>query len=80
MASQHVNVQEAVSIHLDLGAKRSLGVHWGTFQLTDESLDEPPRVLVHERQARGVSEAEFSTIPIGGTLRLPPRVSVHGTP
>jgi N-acyl-phosphatidylethanolamine-hydrolysing phospholipase D len=73
MASQHVNVAEAVKIHADLGAKRSLGVHWGTFALTDEPLDEPPRVLVQEREARGLADSEFVTIAIGETLRIPPR-------
>ena len=73
MSSQHVNVPEAVKIHRDLGAKRSLGVHWGTFALTDEPLDEPPRVLVQERQARGLREDEFFTIAIGETRLLPPR-------
>jgi N-acyl-phosphatidylethanolamine-hydrolysing phospholipase D len=73
MSAQHVNVEEAVKIHLDLGAKRSLGVHWGTFQLTDEALDEPPRRLKEERAARGLDEHAFLTIAIGETLRLPPR-------
>lgn len=74
MANQHVNVEEAVKIHLDLGAKRSLGVHWGTFALTDEPLDEPPRVLVQERQAHGLADDAFVTIAIGETWRLPARV------
>lgn len=73
MASQHVNVHEAVKIHLDLGAKRSLGVHWGTFSLTDEPLDEPPRVLVEERKARGLRDDEFFTLAIGETRLLAPR-------
>jgi N-acyl-phosphatidylethanolamine-hydrolysing phospholipase D len=75
MASQHVNVEEAVKIHFDLGAKRSLGVHWGTFQLTDESLDEPPRVLAQQRQIHGLTDDVFPTIAIGETLRLAPRTA-----
>ncbi len=73
MSSQHVNVPEAVQIHRDLGAKKSLGVHWGTFALTDEPLDEPPRALAAERRRQGLQEHEFPTVAIGETLRLPPR-------
>ncbi len=73
MQSQHVNVEEAINIHVDLGARRSLGVHWGTFELTDEALDEPPRQLSAQRPARGLTEDEFFTLAIGGTRRLPPR-------
>jgi len=73
MAEQHVNVEEALKIHADLGAKASLGVHWGTFELTDEALDEPPRQLHLQRTDLGLPEDEFFTLPIGATRRLPPR-------
>jgi N-acyl-phosphatidylethanolamine-hydrolysing phospholipase D len=73
MADQHVNVHEAVKIHQDLGAKRSLGVHWGTFELTDESLDEPPRQLTLERSAAGLTEADFFVLAIGETRCIPVR-------
>ncbi|RQP25483.1 MBL fold metallo-hydrolase [Albitalea terrae] len=73
MADQHVNVHEAVKIHQDLGAKRSLGVHWGTFELTDEALDEPPRQLVLEREAAGISEQDFFVLAVGQTRRIPRR-------
>ena len=73
MQSQHVNVEEALNIHADLGAKASLGVHWGTFELTDESLDEPPRQLALQRPVRGLAEQDFFTLAIGGTRRIPPR-------
>ena len=73
MTPQHVNPEEAVRIHQDLGAKRSLGIHWGTFQLTDEALDEPPRKLAEALQAQGLGAQEFSVTAIGETLRLPPR-------
>ncbi len=73
MSSQHVNVQEAVKIHHDLGAKRSMGVHWGTFELTDEALDEPPRSLAAERQAKALSDDTFFVLAIGETRLIQPR-------
>jgi N-acyl-phosphatidylethanolamine-hydrolysing phospholipase D len=73
MSDQHVNVDEALKIHADLGAKRSLGVHWGTFELTDEALDEPPRQLHLHRAALGMAEDAFFTLAIGATRRIPHR-------
>jgi N-acyl-phosphatidylethanolamine-hydrolysing phospholipase D len=80
MSAQHVNVEEALQIHDDLGAKRSLGVHWGTFELTDESLDEPPRKLAELRAARGMPEDEFFVLAIGETRRLAPRAAAGRRP
>ncbi len=81
MAPQHVNPEEAVRIHQALGAKRSLGIHWGTFELTDEALDEPPRQLIHAVRAQGLTAADFGVMPIGDTLRLPARQhAAFGTP
>jgi len=73
MTEQHVDPQEAVQIHLDLGAKRSLGVHWGTFELTDESLDDPPRALAEARRLKSVEAADFFLLAVGETRRLPRR-------
>jgi N-acyl-phosphatidylethanolamine-hydrolysing phospholipase D len=70
MQPQHVNPAEAVQIHRDLSARRSLGIHWGTFALTDESLDEPPRALASAREAAGLAEDAFFVMPIGRTQRL----------
>lgn len=73
MKSQHINPTEAVQVHKDLGAKRSLGIHWGTFNLTDEALDQPPIDLNAARQARGVSPDDFFLLKIGETRKLPRR-------
>lgn len=67
MREQHMDPAEALQAHRDLGARRSLGIHWGTFQLTDEALDEPPRALAAARAQQGVPEQEFFVLPIGGT-------------
>jgi L-ascorbate metabolism protein UlaG (beta-lactamase superfamily) len=45
MSTQHTDPAEAVQIAADLGAQHLLGVHWGTFPLTDEPWDEPPHLL-----------------------------------
>jgi N-acyl-phosphatidylethanolamine-hydrolysing phospholipase D len=73
MTSQHVNPAEAVQIHFDIAAKRSVGIHWGTFELTDESLDEPPKQLADARRARGLADDAFFVLAIGETRRLPRR-------
>ena len=41
MKMYHLNPEEAVIMHLGLGAKLSLGIHFHTFQLSDEGYDEP---------------------------------------
>jgi N-acyl-phosphatidylethanolamine-hydrolysing phospholipase D len=73
MREQHVDPQEAVQIHIDLGAKRSVGVHWGTFELSDEPLDHPIEALPRARERLGVPEATFSLLAIGQTLTPAPR-------
>ena len=73
MKDQHVNPAEAVQVHKDLKAKRSVGVHWGTFELTDEPLDQPPKDLAAARTAQGVTEDDFFLLAIGQTRKLPAR-------
>ncbi|HEX2542508.1 MAG TPA: MBL fold metallo-hydrolase [Caldimonas sp.] len=74
MREQHVDPGEAVQIHLDVKARWSIGVHWGTFELTDEPLDEPPLALARARRERGVIDEAFSVMAVGETRRLPKRV------
>jgi N-acyl-phosphatidylethanolamine-hydrolysing phospholipase D len=73
MQLQHVDLHEAVQLHLDLGAKRSLGVHWGTFALADDPLDQPIHELQAARVAKGVTEEAFFIVPIGATRKFPRR-------
>jgi N-acyl-phosphatidylethanolamine-hydrolysing phospholipase D len=73
MTQQHVNPMESVRIHQDVGAKHSIGVHWGTFQLTDEPLDQPPRDLAMARQALKVKDTDFVVLAIGESRQFAKR-------
>jgi len=41
MSESHMNPEEAVKVSLDLNAKQSIGMHWGTFTLTSEDTIDP---------------------------------------
>jgi L-ascorbate metabolism protein UlaG (beta-lactamase superfamily) len=70
MSKQHMNPEEAVRAFVDLGARRFVAMHFGTFKLTDEPLDEPPLRLAAEWQRRGLDPEACRVLPIGGTLQV----------
>jgi N-acyl-phosphatidylethanolamine-hydrolysing phospholipase D len=43
MLESHMNPEEALQSATDVGASKALGVHFGTFDLSDEPLAEPPK-------------------------------------
>ncbi|MCP5059801.1 MAG: MBL fold metallo-hydrolase [bacterium] len=55
MRESHVNPEEAVAAGIEVGAKRLLGMHFGTFDLADEPLDEPPVRMRAAGRARGLA-------------------------
>jgi L-ascorbate metabolism protein UlaG (beta-lactamase superfamily) len=67
MAPVHMDPKEAVQAHLALGAGRSVGMHFGTFQLTDEAIDAPPLALAAARAAAGLAATDFITLEPGET-------------
>jgi L-ascorbate metabolism protein UlaG (beta-lactamase superfamily) len=71
MRPAHMNPAEAVQAHLDLQARLSVAMHFGTFRLTDEARDEPPQQLGEALDARGVPRDRFRVLRPGQTLIVP---------
>ena len=67
MSYSHVTPEEALNISIDLEAKKSIGMHWGTFILTDEPVLEP-----RDRWKKIVSETNinFYTVEPGIMIEL----------
>ncbi len=68
MGPVHMNPADAVQAFLDLGAKRAVGMHFGTFQLTAEAIDAPVRELAVARAEAGVADEAFMTLDVGETM------------
>ncbi len=65
LKSDHVNPFESVKSHIDLQSFNSLGIHWGTFQLSTETLDQPVIDLRKALNRLHVSEKHFFVIEEG---------------
>ena len=76
MREQHMNPDEAVQAHLTLGSPASVAMHFGTFRLTNEGIDDPARALAESLRTRGVSPESFVVPSFGQTLRFSHRRQV----
>ena len=63
----HTTPEEAVQAFVDLDARTMLGMHWGTFDLADEPLDEPPARMLADIGRRGIDPARAWVLKIGET-------------
>jgi N-acyl-phosphatidylethanolamine-hydrolysing phospholipase D len=75
----HVDPEEAVQIYQELTAPHPgkslplmLGIHWGTFRLTDEPMDEPPQRTLAQWRARGLDERRLWIARFGETRTIIP--------
>lgn len=64
----HMNPDDAVKAHVDLGAKTSLAMHFGTFQLTNESIDAPIADLKEALTRHNVPTDQFQVLDFGATV------------
>jgi L-ascorbate metabolism protein UlaG (beta-lactamase superfamily) len=71
MQANHMDPGEAVRVFKALNPRMALGIHWGTFQLTFEAIDDPPRRLSAALRARGIASNRFVTTEVGRPFRVP---------
>ena len=69
MKAVHLTPEEAVQAFVDLNARVLLGIHWGTFDLAEEPLDEPPQRMLAESRRRGIDSGRAWILKIGETRR-----------
>jgi L-ascorbate metabolism protein UlaG (beta-lactamase superfamily) len=68
MAEQHMNPDDAVRAHLDLGAGLSVAIHFATFHLTDEAIDAPAEALKAAMALHHVPAHAFRLPAFGETI------------
>jgi N-acyl-phosphatidylethanolamine-hydrolysing phospholipase D len=66
----HMNPEEAVDAFRALHARVMVPIHWGTFKLTDEAMDEPPVRARAAWKAAGLAEERYRQLAHGETLSL----------
>jgi L-ascorbate metabolism protein UlaG (beta-lactamase superfamily) len=67
MQAAHTTPEEALQIARELGARRVVGMHWGTIRLTDEPPFEPPARFRAAAPAAGYGEDSAWLMGIGET-------------
>jgi len=70
MKAQHLNPEDAVKAHLDLLSKKSMGIHFGTFKLSDEGVDQPEIDLTRARAKFQVPSRDFILPKFGQTIKI----------
>jgi L-ascorbate metabolism protein UlaG (beta-lactamase superfamily) len=68
-AGSHVGPVDAVEMYRRLGAAQAIAIHWGTFRLSYEGWDTPPRLLAAAEACTG--QRGFSAVRIGRTMEIP---------
>ncbi|KQT33473.1 Zn-dependent hydrolase [Sphingomonas sp. Leaf412] len=77
-SGSHIGPAEAALVHQRLGATRSIPIHWGTFRLSYEGYDTPPRMLAEAMKVTGGTG--FTPVAIGAATDVAPAGAVGATP
>lgn len=70
MSSHHMDPQQAVTLWQQLSRPLTVPIHWGVFELADESLDMPPQELLAALNDKGEEGQLFAPLRIGQSLPI----------
>lgn len=70
MRPSHMNPEEAAQACRDVGAAAMVGMHWGTFRLTDEPPLEPPRRTRQAWSSLGLPPDDLHIPALGETIHF----------
>lgn len=71
-SGSHIGPADAVRVFNRLGASHAIPIHWGTFRLSYEARDTPPRMLAALLRATGVEASRFAPAGFGTPVEVPP--------
>jgi len=75
----HTSPEEAIRAFVEVGAEWMVPMHFGTFNLGREPMDEPPQRLMDEAARLGIS-SKVKILEEGETMRLFDQTAVRGAP
>lgn len=70
MAPMHVCPEDALRIFQDINTRYAVAMHWGTFRLTNEPMDEPPKRLAAALKSSDIEPERFFVMQHGETRKL----------
>ncbi|KAK4050164.1 hypothetical protein OIV83_003735 [Microbotryomycetes sp. JL201] len=73
LSPQHASPSDAIKIARDIKARKSVGVHHGTWVLSDEHYLQPPLDLDKAKAEVGMTDDEFVTVRPGQVMVLSPK-------
>ncbi|WFC98304.1 N-acetylphosphatidylethanolamine-hydrolyzing phospholipase D [Malassezia yamatoensis] len=71
LSLQHMDPHGSVCVAQDIGARKSFATHWGTWNMSDERWDDPPKDLEHALEAEHQPSSYLETVAFGATHAVP---------
>lgn len=66
----HIGPRQAVDVFRRLGAAQAIPIHWGTFRLSNEAYDTPPKMLALYARCAGLNAEAFRARRIGEEVEV----------